>query len=306
MTNRHEPDPSFLTHLERETRFALRRAREDASSAQRSRLMQRLRSAALMTLSLGLGAGVVVAAQQLEDSRWIEQRLARNAIQRTLAAKKMELIRTHEQRVAQLVAAGFESNSAAREAARRTSSIEREARLLTLEHEELALGGRPPEGLEDIALTSPLVRERDFVSERLRAMRAALVEREESLGMELQLLEKYVAAGVATSGSVGPARVAQQSAARALEALDAKLALRADFVLGRIAAAECERTAMRVDAELHVADVAARVEAARDALQLADTLHTQGFASAPEAERIALAEAEAEAALAALALEVLR
>jgi hypothetical protein len=108
MTDRHDPDPSFLAHLERETRFALRRAREERASGARNQLFGRLRSAALAVLSLGLGAGVVLAAQELEDRRWSEQRLARNEIERELADKKLEVLRVQQQRITQLVAAGLE------------------------------------------------------------------------------------------------------------------------------------------------------------------------------------------------------
>jgi hypothetical protein len=306
MTDRHDPDPSFLAHLERETRFALRRAREERASGARNQLFGRLRSAALAVLSLGLGAGVVLAAQELEDRRWSEQRLARNEIERELADKKLEVLRVQQQRITQLVAAGLESNSAARDMARRVAGLERGALLLKLEREELQLGGRPPERPEDVALTAPLVRGRDFVSERLRASREALVQDEESLGIDLEQLEEQVAAGIATTASLERARVDRESAGRALESLDRKLGLRADFVLGRLSPTECERAAMAHDAEAAVAELTARVGLARYTFQLADMLHTSGHGSAPDGERVALAEAEAELALAELELSVLR
>lgn len=305
MTDRHDPDPSFLTHLERETRFALRRAREDASSAERARLLQRLRSAALVILSLGFGAGVVVAAQQLEDNRWIEQRLARNGIKRELAEMKLDVARKQEQGVARLLDPGWMSHAAAREVARRVAGLEREARLLALEREELQLGGRPPERPEDVTLTAPLVRGRDFVGERLQATREALAQREESLRADFEVLEARERMGGVPTASLAPARVDSESAGRALARLDQKLALRADFVRGRVTAADCERAAMVLDAEAEVAERVARAELARQAFQLADMLHTHGLAPAPDAERIALAEAEAELALAELELSVL-
>jgi len=306
MNDRHDPDPAFLAHLERETRFALRRAREGASGAKRSQLLQRLRSAALMVLSLGLGASVVVAAQQLEDSRWVEQRLARNRIMGELAEQKLAGARAHQELVAQRVAAGLQSDTAARDAARRKSGLARVARLLTLEREELELGGRPPEGLEDVPLTAALVRGRDFVSERLRASREALVERRSSLASDLARVDQMVQAGIAPTSELEQARAVIGSEDRALAALDRRLALRADFLLGRIGAAECERAALTLDAEAEVKELEADVALARRALERADKLHTVGVAPAPEAERLALAEVEAELALAQLALSVLR
>jgi hypothetical protein len=303
---RHEPDPSFLSHLERETRFALRRAREDASSAKRVRLMQRLRSAALVVLSLGLGAGVVVAAQQIEDSRWTEQRLARNKIKSELATQRLAGAREQLQRAEQLYAAGMFSSSEMREATRRVSGLAKDARLLTLEREELELGGRPPERLAEETLTAALVRGRDFVSERLRVERDALVERRDSRQADAAQVELLVEGGVESTAASVRARAEVEREERALAKLDRRLGLRADFVLGRIGAAECERSALTLDAEAEVLELTARVALARGVLEHADKLHTFGVAPDPIAERLALAEAEAELALAELALRVLR
>jgi hypothetical protein len=306
MNDRHDPDPAFLSHLERETRFALRRAREERTSGARDQLFGRLRSAAIAVLSLGLGAGVVLAAQELEDRRWSEQRLARNEIKRELAEKKLEVARQQEELVAHRLDAGWMSHAAARDVARRMSVLKREALLLALEHEELLLGGRPPERLEEVTLVAPLVRSRDFVRERLQATREVLALREESLRADFAVLESRVRMGAVPTASLEPARVDVESASRALSALDQKLSLRADFVQGRLSATECERAAMVADAEANVAERLARVELARQALRVADHLHTRGYAPAPDTERIALAEAEAELALAELELSVLR
>ena len=76
MNSAHEPRPEFVANLEWEIGSALRRHPEWRPSPM-SRILARGRLAALIVLSVGVGAGAMVASEHYQDTRRRELLLAR-------------------------------------------------------------------------------------------------------------------------------------------------------------------------------------------------------------------------------------
>ena len=81
----HEPDSQFVEHLEWQIRSSLRR-RDRFALPVPSGALRVARTAALVLLSLMGGAGAVVAAERIQDSRERELLLAQTSIEVDMAA----------------------------------------------------------------------------------------------------------------------------------------------------------------------------------------------------------------------------
>jgi len=312
MTDPHAPTPEFLAHLERETRFAVRRA-DHRVAGPRAGLWGRLRAAALVTLSLGAGAGVVLAAEHVQDARRVERALARNQVLVELATRRVTAVRELAERARIGHGAGMIDAATADDAARRLVTAERALRHMTLEREALALGGEPlPRaggmlgGEVSLDLSAPLFGVRDFVSEHLRIDRDVCADAVERAQREAKRAAQLAQQGMVPILDVGVAELALADAERALVDVDRRLALRAEFVLGRVSREECVRQDLLAAAESRRAAGEARLGHLRRTLGYAEQLHKAGVAPAPNALRLELAEVEADLALTAFELDALR
>lgn len=310
MSDRHEPTPEFLSHLERETRFALRRPQDGAQGT----TLARLRTAALVVLALGAGAGCVVAAEHLQDTRRVQRALASNSVRVELAERRLAALRARLEIARERFAAGVLSQSEMSEAELRMLAAQRTLRHVQLEREELELGGRAlarttahdGEVELELDLTTPLVGRRDFVSEHLRVDRESSAAELEHARREQERAVALRDAGVTTEAEAARALAAVASRERRLAALDRRLAARADFLQGRTTRETCERADLLLGAESRRAEGEALVGSLRSELARAEQLAAAGVAPAPQELRLDLDQAEAELALVALELDALR
>jgi hypothetical protein len=304
MNDRHEPTPEFLAHLERETRFALRRERAGVLGSAASLGLGSLRTAALVVLSLGAGMGVVFAAERVQETRRVERELAGNRVRADIAARRLAALRGRAEVARARFEAGLEDQSGPTAVERLVLAAERALRHVELEREELALGGGSLGAVLD--LTAPLVGPRDFVSEHLRVDRDGLAADLGHARREHELAVLRREAGSIPEAEVARALDGVAAVERRLAWLDQRLALRAEFLQGRTSREVCERSDLRLEVEARRASAEALLRTLRSELARSEQLFAAGVAPAPEEPRLAVAEAEAELALIALEVEALR
>jgi hypothetical protein len=296
-----DPSPEFLAHLERETRFALRRVPRASVLPWRGAL----RTAALVAASVLAGASAVAAVGHFQEARERELALQRNHIRMELVERKLELAQQHVVRADHMVAAAVASQTFAAEAAARRQELARQQRHLQLEREALQAGGAALPADGDVDVTAPLVRQRDFVSEHLRVDGEAADTRVERLRAAHERAELQHSSGLVPQSVVRAAHVDLAAAERAARLVADRLALRADFVLGRTTAQETLHRDLVLRTEARRGDLADRLAALTAELRLAQSLSDVGRMLSPHTERGAVLDAEAELALVDLELEAL-
>jgi hypothetical protein len=307
MQDIHEPRAEFVERLERRIADDMRRRNRQLAEGRggwpfdfRSSIVV----AALMLLSIGLGAGVTAASYQAQDearrTRLVAdlERLADLARQR-LATARVRLD-AMERDVAIGVAAPVERLQ------RRVDVAEAQGQLavIELQLEEVRVTAREP--LDD--LSAPLVGGRDFVSERLRSEMSVPVAVLEIERLRLRDAEQRKALGVAEGVDVDVAAAKVAELGAAVEGLRRKLEIRERFVAGRADAAETELRALEATALARQQSLTSRVMVARQQVDRMTEKVKIGTGT-----RVDLAEAtyrlqglEAEMAKAELDVEIVR
>ncbi len=304
MNDLHEASPEFLRHLEWQTRTELRRRERFAAPAKRtSGLLRLFRSAALVLASLTVGASAVLAVERLQDSRELEVRLERNRVRVELAERRVAS--AEEQLEAQRLRheQGQVPQEGPRDAEQRLVGFVLERDHLRLEREELNAARSAP----DLRLSAPLVGPRDFVSEHLRLDQAHATRVADLLGEAAAVSDLHAQEGLVSSTSHARVRREAESAANVVQRLDERLALRADFVLGRLDAATCERQDLVTGAEHRRRELDAMLVHLRRELERAEQLEAAGFAAGESGPLgLELEALEVELQLIDLELELLR
>lgn len=295
----HEPDPSFVEHLEWQLATALRREERFARPASGGTLRW-MRTAALMLLCIAVGAGGVVGAERLHQSREKELLLARNSVQVETARQLLDLEQRRLERAEQLAEVGRLGLRSVGEARVSADEVLFELKRLELDGEEIDASGRTP----DRELTAPLVDGRDFVSEGLRLERQRVGVRQQQSTAELERVEQLAAAGLVTEAEASKPRQEHAALEESLRALDERLALRADFLLGHRDARTTTLLDLRAEAR-HALSLAERtIEAIRANHQRLESLAGAGVAGRAELEESEAALHRAEGELEARRLEL--
>ena len=304
MEDPHAPSPEFSRFLEWQTRTALRRDRRFSESSSPSGALQRMtRVAALVLVSLFVGAGAVVAAERIQESRALDVLLAQNQLRLELAQRRVEAARKVEETTRVRVSQGIAPQASVRRVTLRVAELEREATRLQLDRDELAAAQREV----DRRISAPLVRGRDFVHERLRVdadYRARMLEIHEKDEASLKIQYQ---SGMIPRGELRQAqRVAAASRAESAR-LTERMALRAEFVAGQIDGVTCERRDRIAAAEHRGRVLDAEAEHLRTSLEEARVFEANGLASGLVAPlELELEALEVEQGLVELELELLR
>lgn len=243
----HEPTPDFRDHLEREVLRTFRR--EGRQLEQRRRLTtRRLRAAAVVIVSIAIGASAGMAPAQIRDGARRDSLLQSANAEAQLAMLRLQLARENVADVRRKLEVGALGPESLASAETELRAMEARTMRARFDIEEIAATARPPR--DD--LNAPLVNGRDFVKDRLQleamaaqqrmtAAEAAQVEAERrarvGAGSELAVLE--------ASGEVARARGALAVVAKRLE-------LRREFLEHGTAVEELQRrldeTTLRADA----------------------------------------------------------
>ncbi len=308
----HEPGPEFTRFMEWQTRTELRRRDRFESpsvashrSALRStgRVARLTRIAALVLVSLFCGAGVVIAAERIQDSRQLEILLERNGLLLELTERRVAAAVDIHERERLLHEQGMVSDTGVMRAQTRVGDLVRDRDHLRLDREEMVASRR---GVDE-RLSAHLVGPRDFVSEHLRIDKASIEGDRELRARQEAIARAQYEAGIRSRSDLIEAAHAAATVDEDIARIDERLALRADFLLGRIEAFECESRDLVGDAKFRRTRLAS--EAARIATLLERAVHMEaaGLGSGDvlrlQGERDAV---EVELRLIDLELELLR
>lgn len=245
MTNRHEPDPSFVQGLEWQLGRELRRRRPKTP---RRRVPRNLKLAGLMLVSVAVGAAAMAASQQLQSS-WRQELLETRL--------EVKLQQARQRLMSQLDAIGLTRKEV--EQGSRTdrdliyfelqiTQAEADAKILELELEEVESSGREPRD----ELSAPLVDGRDFVRERIEARMMVAQHRLEVARQAGARLAQRVEVGVVSADELKAQDLLAMEAELQLDALDRQLDLRAEFLDEEISAVEAELMALEAEARSRV------------------------------------------------------
>ncbi|MBI1849329.1 MAG: hypothetical protein HYR85_03190 [Planctomycetes bacterium] len=292
MTDPRSLEPDFVDALERELRSEMRR-RDRFHPTPRAQTASAAWTVALLAVALLLGAGSVVAAQEvhargrrrLEVAR-IEVILQGTESRRALVAR--DLAEMENRRDAGLV-------SEAEVGALR----ERAAALaVALEHQRLDLFevSRTGEPVRS-ELSAPLVEGRDLVRERLQIDLAEARARHERLVAARDRTRTLVDAGVAPTSDLDAAETSIRVIGFEESEIEQRLAWRADYVAGKIPPMKVDLLGMKRSAALRREASEAHLATAHAILERARSLFAGGFVSREEVSA-------AEAAVAVLDTDI--
>ena len=131
----------------------------------------------------------------------------------------------------------------------------------------------------DVRLSAPLVGPRDFVSEHLRIDRMHLERIVDLRTKQEAIAEARFEGGMATSSTFAEAKHLAQLVRSEVAQIDARLALRAEFLLERIDALECENRDLIGDAEFRRARYQSQAKQLDTQIEYARRLEESGLAS---------------------------
>jgi outer membrane protein TolC len=204
-----------------------------------------LATSGLVLLSMGIGAGAVAVANQIQD---IERRdtltsgLERRA---ELARQRLALAAAQLQAVDRQIAVGIANQEQRLERRVEVAEAEAEIKSIQLQLDEVRITGREPLG----EISSPLVSGRDFVTERLRIEASVPETALELERARLRETEKRLSLGVAQALDVEASKVRTSDLEAAVEGFRRKVELRRMYLRGQIDGVETELRALEADAE---------------------------------------------------------
>jgi hypothetical protein len=302
MLERHDPGEQFVHNLEWLIGGEIRRHNRAAAAV--SPLWRMVQVAAVVIVSMGLGAAAMGASYQIEDSWRRDLRLADLEVRLELARARLELVAEEAAGVERRAAVGTAGVEERGQMNMQLADAEARVRLLELELEEVRASGREPLG----EVSSPAVRGRDFVSERLEVELELAAQMLELVRGEVERQSTLQEVGAMTALQLDAVRIALIEHEHRLASLQQRLAIRGDFLDGRVAAVEAELMVRIVDTEALV-DVARRrfdlMQRELETVQERVRSGTERSIAAGQYE-LALAEAEASLRLGEVELDVLR
>jgi len=298
-----EPDPEFLAHLEWQVRTAARREGRFGGKAVSGSGWRRMRGAAAIALTLCLGAGGVLAAQELQRAREADLRTAQWQVRCTLVNAHVRAATAERDEVRRGFEAGLRDAGELAAVERQFQRVEHERARVENELEEVAYTGREPSN----RLSAPTIAARDFVRERLEIEATEAEAELHSAEQHLQFAVQRHEAGTTSFAEVAEAEQRRKQALGRQSLVARRLALRAAFLDGQTTA-----QAVELDELLAFAEEAARerreaLAAAHEALARAEELAAAGIITQLDlrsAQRIRF-ECEAALRLAELELDVL-
>ena len=243
MPDKHEPDPQFLDRLEWQLKGELRRQNRSGAP---DRLSTRiLKIAALMVVSVGLGAGAMGASQQLQESWRAELLEARLEVQLEMAQQRLQMQRETLEHTRGEVEQGIRTARDLMYAELQIAQAQSEAAITQLEFEEIRESGREPLG----ELSSPLVGDRDFVSEKIQIrMHVASLHRN-TIRSELERERSMMEAGLVGSRDVQGRNLSLREAELQLDGLARRLDVRQAYLNADISAVEAELQVLELEVQ---------------------------------------------------------
>jgi hypothetical protein len=236
MNGEHRPRPEFVDHLEWQVRTALQRT-DRFSEPVRPNRGGTMKMITLVLVSALLGAGGVVVKDEVQEARAQELLMAKTAAELELAELEMEIMMTQLQEIERQYQAGAVGEEALLMA--RTALREAEGRLssLRLDLEEIQETGKDPQN----EVSSPLVGDRDFVTERLELREYVAEASLQVAQLRLARLQDLQEAGAVSETEVAQGILALREAESRVDEMQSRMEARSEFIEGAVSAEEARK-----------------------------------------------------------------
>ena len=260
MNDNCEPNPEFVSNLEREMHSALRRQRlSNGGPRSNGHVWRRLGqgSLALALASMLLGSAGTYAVTRNWDTADSELHLARAEVNLEIARMREDQLTMELARYSELHDQGLLGSDELIQIELQADRAQTEVAITTLDLEETQLTGRAP----NYALYAPRVRGRDFVSQHLTLRRKIAQRQLESVTLQANAVKCLVEQGLENAHAATQVEFMIADVEGEVARMGRHLELRRAFVAGELTAAETELRNSRVE-------VGAQREAATRQLQL--------------------------------------
>lgn len=306
MQDQHEPRNDFVERLESNiSREIQRRNRSIHSRSIRSWGTRRLLGILfLMVGSMAVGAAVVAASYQAENNERRDLLVSAYERRAELARTRLASAKEQLQSVERAVSLAVATQEALQEARFKAVEAQAQVQSVDLQLEEIRVTGREP--LNEIS--SPRVRGRDFVGERLRIDMSIPQAALEPARTRVRRAESLLSIGLIDLMSVNAARAEAAELEISIQAFQTKLEIRREFLENKTTAAMAELRMLESDAVQKQKMIAPKVELARKQLERTKTNVQLGTSQRIDLAQatLRLQELEAEAAKAELDLLLVR
>jgi hypothetical protein len=283
----HRPTAEFREFLESEVVREFRR----------NRIFRRLRAAAVIVVSAGLGMSATLASAQVREKAQKDSILQAANAEGALAAMRFIFAKSQYAEQQKQVAVGAMSAAAIAEAEVQLAASEYEVARTILNIREIEATGLPARD----ELNAPLVRGEDFVKERLdgqamladRKLRAAERKRDE--------VARRVAVGADAQSELGMAELAVLRARAELVVLSLRINARAEFLKKGTAIQDLTRQIERTEIQQEIVVAQQALKNAQASLALVERQRGVGALTEVDVLRARLAVAERQLDLQKLA-----
>lgn len=278
MNTIHRPDPDFVDNLERELRSTVRRQGRfhNGPSAPAVGIRNRRWTTGLVALAaMCVGSAATFAVTYRLRGPMADLIIARSEAHLEFANARLEMMLEQVQETESRAEAGLLTPLDVEPMRLELAHVEADAAARALDVEEARITGRDP----DNSLSAPILRGRDFVTERLKLQRTVLLQRAE-------LIDKHASrSGLDVDESSAIARE-QEAARAALSVVEERLALRRDYLSGTRTARQVELAQMRFSIDTQRELAAQRVNEAQRQVDRVHALFEDGLASRADVREV--------------------
>lgn len=235
MTMRHQPNPEFVSNLEWQIKTSLQR-KDRFSQPVKQGGAAKARTIFLVLLSGFIGAGAVVASEQVQQSREKEILLVRVQGQQRIAGLQLQMAQANLSEVEERFELGVITEDHMLGVRATVQAVESEIQALRLDEEEIRISGKSPNN----ELSAPLFGGQDFVTERLRLQLATAQDHSAIFRQRLAWTMDAAAAGLIGADSERQAQASVAFSETEVSGIREKMMLRKRFLDGELTAAEVE------------------------------------------------------------------
>jgi hypothetical protein len=291
MPDKHEPDPQFLNKLEWQLAGELRRLNRRGGPHPVS--IRVLKIAALMLLSVGLGAGAMEASQQIQESWRTELLEVRTEIQLEIARQRVEAQREALEETREEVEQGLRHTDELMQEEQQIAQAQSLVDIMELRLEEIRESGREPLG----ELSSPLVGDRDFVRERIEVqMRVAQVNIR-TMQRQVERARSRNEAGVTDDADLQGWNLAAREAELEMDRLAEQLETRQAYVRGEITAVEAELRVLQLEIQNRIVLLNLQLELYVSELERFRAMEEAGLVTPSRTRRVRMFNSDIEGQL---------
>jgi len=220
-----EPTPEFRDHLERTVVNALR-LEQQLDNRKRAARTRWMGLAAIIVVSVGLGATAGIASGQIRDSARRDSLLEAARADASLAAIRLNVARERLADAKRRYDVGAGEMTSVANADAELRAMEARAVRARYNIEEITASSQPPRD----ELSAPLVGGRDFVKDRIMLDLAAAQERLTTAEKVYSETERRARVGAASDLAIVEANVEVTRARSAMAVLAQRMVLRKEFV----------------------------------------------------------------------------